>query len=152
MKKILAMALLATTVLAGAQEKGEKADRMKQRLTVEERTELQVKHMTLELDLDSKQQEQIKALMLEAGKEKEAKREAFKAKKDGNEKPSKEEMLKMKNDRLDSQIEMKAKLKAILTEKQYEKWENSQSKRRENAREHMKENRGNLKMGRKKTE
>lgn len=131
MKKILAIALLATGMVAGAQEKverAEKAENLRHQLTTEERADLQVKRMTLNLDLTEKQQKEIKNLMLEEGKTREAKMEDFKGKREKGEKPSKEEMLKMKNDRLDKQIEMKKKMKTILDEKQYEKWENNQAK------------------------
>lgn len=63
MKKILAIALLATGMVAGAQEKverAEKAENLRHQLTTEERADLQVKRMTLNLDLTEKQQKKLK--------------------------------------------------------------------------------------------
>lgn len=90
--------------------------------------------------------------MLEEGKTREAKMEDFKGKREKGEKPSKEEMLKMKNDRLDKQIEMKKKMKTILDEKQYEKWENNQAKRKDALRDHNSVKRSKLKQVEKKSE
>ena len=39
------------------------------------------------------------------------------------------ERLKLKNDRLDKQIEFKTKMKEILSDEQYAKWEESMNKR-----------------------
>ena len=54
--------------------------------------------------------------------------EAIKSQKEGGElqKPSKEEHYKMMNERLDKQIAMKNKMKNILNEDQFVKWEQMQ--------------------------
>ena len=50
--------------------------------------------------------------------------------KDGNnEKPSKEDRLKMMNERLDKQIEMKQKMAKILNSDQMEKWEKMENRK-----------------------
>lgn len=109
-------------------------------LTPDEIATLQSKKMTLALDLSEKQQAQVKALFLEQAIERKAKmeeREKLMKDKDAK-KPSKEERLKMQNARLDAQIEMKKKMKSILTADQYEKWEKTQGRR-------MKDNKGEQK-------
>lgn len=120
MKKLFLAALLSISMIAVAQKREQRGD---DQLTVEQRTELKVKKMTLELDLNAKQQKELTALYLEEGKKMEGKRAEMKSKKEKEEKPSKEERFEMKNKRLDNQIETKAKLKKILTPEQMEKFE-----------------------------
>ncbi len=120
MKKLFLAALLSVSMIAVSQKREQKGD---DHLTVEQRTELKVKKMTLDLDLNAKQQKELTALYLEEGKKIEEKRAEMKSKKENSEKPSKEERFEIKNKRLDNQIEMKAKLKKILTSEQMEKFE-----------------------------
>jgi Spy/CpxP family protein refolding chaperone len=127
---ILAVTLLVTT-LSFAQER-----RMKQDLTPEQKTEIRVKQMTLDLDLNESQQKEIKNLMLNKAKEREAKREAFLAKKATGEKPSKEERYNTRITRLDNQIEWRNELEKILNEKQMEKWEKINAERKDKIQTH----------------
>ena len=119
MKKLFLAALLSFSFLAIAQEKNQKRDE----LTTEQRTELKVKKMTLELDLNTKQQQELKVLFLEEVKKMEEKKKKMKEKKEKGEKPTADERFEMKNKMLDKQIEMKAKLKKILTPEQMSKFE-----------------------------
>ena len=76
--------------------------------------------MTLQLDLSSKQQEQLKPIIAE----KTAKREAMmKSHIENKSKPTKEERFARKNKMLDEQIAMKAKMKSILSADQFTKWD-----------------------------
>ncbi len=135
MKKIVFIALALVAIQVTAQdnkerpnrERGEKMERY-QDYTPEEMANLQTKKMTLHLDLNESQQKEIKKLNLENANERKAIMEAHKAQKEsGNmEKLSKEDRLKMMNDRLDHQIAMKGKMKKILNDDQFTKWEKSQ--------------------------
>lgn len=125
-KLILAIALVATT-LTFAQERKARGEK----LTPEQQTELQVKRMTLELDLDEKQQKEIKTILVEQSKKRETKVAAMKAKKEKGEKPTADERFAMKNEMLDNQIAMKAKMKRILKPEQFTKWEEKQVDRKE---------------------
>lgn len=100
-------------------------------LSAEEMANLKTKKMTLHLDLTSAQQEKVKAIVLEESQMRKAKMLEMKSKKDAGtlQKPSKEQRLEMMNARLDKQIAMKAKMKDILNEEQYARWEQSMSKR-----------------------
>lgn len=132
MKKVILIVLALITIQVSAQDrkqefrKGERKERVNkfEDFSAEEIAELQTKRMTLDLDLTSSQQKQIQKLNLENATERKAKMEERQSKmmKKG-EKPSKEGRLKMMNERLDKQIEMKEKMKKILNEKQFEKWE-----------------------------
>ncbi len=139
MKNLLMIAIALMTISANAQERKkiekkegiENRAEMRQNLTPEESAKLQTKKMTLRLDLNEKQQIEVEKLFLAQAKERSSKIEAFKSKKEtaAGEKLSKEERLKMKNDRLDYQIEMKKKMKVILNADQYAKLENMQEER-----------------------
>ena len=133
MKKLILIALALVTIQVSAQNKkqGERrGDPMErgQRMgdfTPEEMAQLQTKKTTLLLDLTVSQQKEVEKLHLENAKERQAFRETRQAKrKDGNGKnSSKEERLKMANQRLDRQLEMQKKMKKILNDEQFEKWE-----------------------------
>ncbi len=139
MKKLILIALALVTIQVSAQNKKqgerrgdpmEKGQRMGD-FTPEEMAQLQTKKATLLLDLTEAQQKKVEKLHLENAKERQAFREARRAKrKDGSGKSAnKEERLKMANQRLDRQLEMKQKMKKILDDKQLEKWEMIQAQR-----------------------
>ena len=125
-KLILAIALVATT-LTFAQDRKARGEK----LTPEQQTELKVKRMTLELDLDEKQQKEIKTILVEQSKKRETKLAEMKAKKEKGEKPTADERFAMKNEMLDNQIAMKARMKKILKPEQFTKWEEKQADRKE---------------------
>lgn len=127
MKKLILAAVLVVSTLTFAQERGRKGEK----LTPEQQTELQVKKMTLELDLDAKQQKEVKAILLENAKKREAKMTEMKAKRENGEKPSADEKFAMKNKMLDNQIEHKAQMKKILKPEQFQKWEQNLENRKE---------------------
>ncbi|MCK7588983.1 hypothetical protein M0G43_00195 [Subsaxibacter sp. CAU 1640] len=137
MKNLLMIALAFMTLNATAQErkkgdrKAEVKERMevRQNMTPEETAQLQTKKMTLHLDLTEKQQAEVEKVLLAEAKERKAKMEAFKAKKEAGEEFSKDDRVKMQNERLDNQIEMKKKMKEILNADQYAKFEQTLEKR-----------------------
>ena len=139
MKKLILIALALVTIQVSAQDRKQefrKGDRMERGerfkdFTPEEKAQLQTKKMTLHLDLTQSQQKQIEKLNLENAKDRKANMETRQAKKkEGKgEKPSKEERLAMMNERLDKQIEMKGKMKKILDDEQFEKWEKNHAQK-----------------------
>lgn len=139
MKKLILIVIALVTIQANAQErrqeyrKGERNEHINKfkDFSPEEIAQLQTKKMTLHLDLTESQQKQIQKLNLENAIERKAKMEERQAQmKDGNkEAPSKEERLKMMNERLDKQIEMKQKMAKILNSDQMEKWEKMTQRR-----------------------
>lgn len=145
MKNLLMIALAVVTLNVSAQErqregqKGAMKERMEMRqdMTPQEMASLQTKKMTLHLDLTDKQQKEVEAILLEEATARKVKMAEHKGKmqKADGEKPSKEERLKMMNERLDHQIEMKKKMKTILNAEQYEKFEAMQSNK-QNMRDH----------------
>ncbi len=132
-KVVMLMCLLMVSSYAFSQgrqprkggERGKMIEKM-QELTPEQRAELKTKRMTLSLDLTENQQGQVKAVLLEA--------ENNRPKRDGERKKrediSSEEFYQRSIERLDSQIAVKAKLKEILSEEQFEKFEKSRHRKR----------------------
>ena len=118
------MALLIS-VAGMAQKDGKSSREGAKNLTPEQMATLQTKKMALDLDLTEAQQSQIQVLNLENAKLRKAKMEERKAMKEDDERkrPTAEEKFAMQNQRLDAQIAQKAKMKKILSQEQYAKWE-----------------------------
>lgn len=125
MKKFATIALLAIiSVSSYAQEKKDRPRRhdghQMEKFTPEQRNELMLKKMTLELDLNASQQKEMGKIIAE----KTAKREAhLKDRKAKTEKPTSDEIFKMKSKMLDEQIAMNAKMKKLLSPEQFKKWD-----------------------------
>lgn len=127
--------IAVATLQVSAQE--QKREVRKQRMesktpySPEELAQLQAKKMTLKLDLSEKQQKEMSEVFLEQAKMRHSKKEAFVKSKDKTAAKvwSKEERFKMANARLDQKIEMKKKMKSILSSEQYKKWGKMNEKR-----------------------
>lgn len=142
---VLIVCLLVTTCYVSAQghppkkghERGDLFEKM-QELTPEQRAELKTKRMTLDLDLTESQQQRVKNLLVAEERNRPKPEERKKKKED----ISSEELYQKRIARLDSQIAMKSKLKEILTEAQYEKFEKgNHQKARLKKRHHMRQGR-----------
>ena len=102
-------------------------------LSPEQEATLWSKKMTLELDLNETQQDQMYALILEKAKTRDKRFKNL-----PKERPNKEQIYKMEVDRLDQEIAMKKSLKSILTERQLELWELIENKKSLKIREKKK--------------
>ncbi len=126
MKKLILVVLLAIGMSTFAQEKIEK-----DRKSPEERGAILLKKMTTELNLDAKQQAQMKQVIAEQG----AKREAMKAERMANKDlpkvPTPEERKLRKQKMDDGKKAMDEKLKIILTPEQFTKWNAFQEARKD---------------------
>jgi len=120
MKKLFIAALLFVGVVSFAQDINQKPARdQKEKLTPEQRNEKHLQKLTSELNLDKKQQEQVKQLIAE----KSAKAEKFKdARKDSKTKPTDAEREAFKKQLTAEKVATDAKMKAILNADQYTKW------------------------------
>ena len=87
-------------------------------LTPEQEATLWTKKITLELDLNQNQQDQMYALILEK-----TKKIKLRMENKSEERPSKEEVYNMYISRLDEAIAMKESLKKILNDYQFAQWE-----------------------------
>lgn len=137
MKKIVLMAILVTGIVAFAQNG--KRGQGRERFTPEQRTELRVKQMTLDLDLTDKQQVEIKKLLAEREMSRTTKMEEMKKMKEEGAKPTTDERFEMQKKRLDDQIDFKNKMKKILSKEQIEKWEETQKHKKEKMESRHKE-------------
>ena len=103
-----------------------------QELTPQQRAELKTKRMVLDLDLSAAQQSEILKLNLDL----ESKREKNKAEKKKEGELSANEMFERTSKMLDAKIATKKKLKSILTESQFEKFEKSHARRKGEMKRH----------------
>ena len=142
MKKLIVVALLLTGMATFAQEKsGDRRKAQVEKLTPEQRNQLHLKKMTLELGLDASQQKEMSTIIAEQNSKREAMTAERKAKKDPKVKLTADERFKKQNAVLDAQIAMKARVKKILTPQQYEKWETKMSQKRNKMKKHAGEHR-----------
>ncbi|MBA0884363.1 hypothetical protein [Flavobacterium undicola] len=138
MKKLITIALVAIIgVSSYAQERKERPRRPEgnpmEKFTPEQRNQLMLKKMTLDLDLNASQQKEMSKIIAEQG----AKREAhLKDRKAKTAKPTSDEIFEMKSKMLDEQIAMNGKMKKILSPEQFKKWDEIKQHHREGMRKH----------------
>ena len=144
MKKVLVTTVLLIGMM-GYSQRGQHFDseqRGMKDMSPEQIAVLKTKKMTLALDLNTAQQKEIQTLNLENAKEREALMLERKVKKEQAEqsKPSTDERFEFQNERLDRMIAQKGKMKQILSEEQFQKWErinhHRSSHRKDGNREH----------------
>lgn len=128
MKKLVLALAIMVSALSFAQEG------KRERMTAEQRTDKQVKEMTASLNLTEKQQGEVKALLMEQAKKREAKKAEMKANRESGQEMSDEQRADMKKRMIDEQLEVKTKMKKILTEEQLQKM---QEIRREKGKDMM---------------
>jgi hypothetical protein len=143
MKKLALIVLLVVGLSTYAQE-GKKQERQgaeRERLSPEQRNQLQLKKMTLDLNLNESQQKEIAKILEEQSAKRQAEMATFKANKDKGVKPTAEERFAMKNKKLDEAIAVKAKVQKVLTPEQFKKWEDMKKENRENRKQRMEKRR-----------
>ncbi len=124
MKKLFLMAILATGMVAFAQENRRhqvESERIEQRMT----------RLTSDLELNEQQQADLKKLLEEQSEKREAKMAEMEKKRKTGVRPTDEEREAMQKERETAQKEFQTKLKSILTEEQFKKWEASSNERQE---------------------
>jgi hypothetical protein len=134
MKKLFVAALLVVGITAFAQEK-EGRRPGKDRLTTEEKVELQVKKMTKDLDLNEKQASEVRILATKQAQKREQKRAELKADK---EKDRAERIANMQKE----EAAVGAEMKKILTPEQFAKWEKIRDERKEKMKEKIQDRQG----------
>lgn len=134
MKKLILITIALIGLQTIAQEQKKQRPNIQERnqkmmnLSAEEIATLRTKKLTLFLDLNESQQAKIQKINLENATKRKAMLTERKAKKASGEiqKPTQEQRYKMAITKLDHKIAMKAKMKNILSEAQYVKWEKAQ--------------------------
>ncbi len=138
MKKLFIAALLVVGMTSFAQEKKARPERAKmEQMTPEQRNQLHLKKMTLELDLNASQQKEMSKVIAEQSAKREAKMAERKATKDSVKKLTSDEIFAKKSKMLDEQIVMKERVKKILTPEQYKKWDDMKSERHHGMKKRM---------------
>lgn len=115
MKRLIVAFVILVSTLSFAQPGG------REKLTPEQNVEKKLKEMTNDLNLSEKQQIQIKSILVEQSKKREAMKAEMKSSREKGVKPSDEEKAEMKKKIIDEQLEMKTKMKSILNEDQLKK-------------------------------
>jgi hypothetical protein len=123
--------MVGMTVLAQERNRKQYGNEMEQ-FTPEQRSQLQLKKLTLELDLNESQQKEMKVFIADMNTKKEAHRAAMKERKEKGTKPTSDERFSMKIKMLDEQIATKKRVEKILNPKQYEKWSELREKHKGN--------------------
>lgn len=148
MKKLILTLTLLSGVLLTAQEMRPRMHHQRHAdLSAEQLATLHTKRLALALDLTKAQQQEVQKLKLEQEELRQAKRAEMKEKREAEEgkKPSPEERYQMELERLDKMIAYKAKMKSVLNQTQYEKWERLQLHKKKRARS---KKQGHRRMGR----
>ncbi len=137
MKKLILATLLAFSVSIFAQEKNEKEtkENKMERKSPEERAEMHLKKLSTELNLNAKQQEQIKQFMIENRAKRQAMMKERMANKEIPKVPTPEERKLRKQKMDDGKKAMDEKLKTILTPEQFTKWNAFQEARKDKMKE-----------------
>ncbi len=143
MKKVLVTTVLLIGLM-GYTQRGQHFDseqRGMKDMTPEQIAILKTKKMTLALDLSTAQQKEIEKINLENASERKALKLERMAKKEEAEqsKPSADERFDFQNERLDRMIAQKGKMKQILSEEQFQKWEGINHHRRNHSKEGKRE-------------
>lgn len=139
MKKMFVVAIMMIGLSSFAQEKSIK-ENMPQRsergdvpqmpkFTPEQRKQLELKKLTLALDLNTSQQKEMEKIIAEQSTKREAKMAERKASKESKKELTSDERFTLENQRLDEQIAVKARVKKILNAEQFDKWEKMRAQR-----------------------
>lgn len=135
MKNVFLALLLLVSITTLAQDKKERRPE-REKLTKEQKVDLQVKKMTKDLALNEKQSQEVRAIVTKEVEKREAKRAELKELK---EKKREEIQTKIKEER----AILSAEMKKILTAEQFTKWEKSRDEKKAKMKEKMGDRRGN---------
>jgi len=133
MKKVFVLALLVVGMTTFAQENATRKNG-KEKLTSEQKVNLQVKRMTKELDLNEKQVTEVSILVTKEVNKMDAKRAEVK-----NANSLKRQEMKANLEK--EMASVNKEMKRILTAEQFSKWEKNRDERKEKMKEKMAERR-----------
>ena len=126
-KKLVFVMTLLVAFGVSAQDRKEKI----KNVTPEERVEMRTKKLSEKLSLDENQKKKVKEILVAQQNESKAVREKIKAEREKVRAEMKEALKKQHE-------ELKAKLKTVLTDEQFKKWEAMQNEKMEKAKERRK--------------
>lgn len=139
MNKLFIVALLVVGLTNLAQERKARPEKARmEQMTSEQRNQLHLKKMALDLDLSVSQKREMSKIIAEQS----ATRDARMAERKANRNSVKKQLIAnerfaKKNQMLDEQIVMKERMKKILSADQYKKWEDMKGKRHQVMKKRM---------------
>jgi len=138
MKNLMMIALLVFGLNSFAQDNGKKANNQNEseKMSVEQRNQLKLKKLTLDLSLTDSQQKEMSKIIIEQSAKREAAIAQRKADKEKGVKPTADERFAKENQMLDERIALKARVKKILNADQFEKWEKSNENKEARFKQH----------------
>lgn len=145
MKKLIVVAILSLTLSGIAQEKKDQTNLKRTEFTAQQKNDLQVKKLTLELDLNAKQQKEIAEIVSKQQSKREAAKTEMKTRRAENKKLTADEKFVLKSRILDEKIAFKSQIKKVLTAEQAEKWEKLQNQKMNGKKQRMHSKRMNKK-------
>ena len=145
MKKLIIAFVFGIGLTGFAQEATPQPNRTEiKRMTPEQRQQKHLAHLTKELTLDAKQQEAVSKIL----SDKNIKAQDLKAQKDNRkasgDKMTTEERTAFKNTMLAEKADTEAKMKAVLSSDQYQKWLDMREENKGKMKDKMKERRGEM--------
>lgn len=141
MKKLIYLLVLVFSVsfTAQAQKKGKRVKRTQ--LSVEQEATLQVKKMTLALELNETQQRKITPILQQQISDRRAEMAKLRKARKEQVKRTKEQNYELKKAILDKQIAFQKDMKSILTKEQYAKFKKMKHKRKQGMKRRLKKRR-----------
>ena len=128
MKKLFVLALLLVGTSTFAQERmGENNDK----LTPEQRVNLQIKKLTKELNLSDKQAQELKEIVVKEIEQREGRKAEIQARKAEKKKMASEELNARKLKFEEEKMQTEERMKKILTPEQFSKWTEIRKARKE---------------------
>jgi protein CpxP len=133
MKKLIVLALLlvGTTIIAQERSRKHQGNEMEQ-FTPQQKSQLMLKKMTLELDLNDSQQKEMSVMISDKIAKMESHKAEMKANREKGVRPTNDERFAMQMKMLDEQIATKKRMEKILNAKQFEKWTSLKEDHQEN--------------------
>lgn len=129
---MIAVLIVGMTSFAQVKKAPENRKAQMEQLSSEQRNELHLKKLTLDLNLNASQQKEMKKIIAEQSTKREARMAERNANNDKAVKPTADERFARKNQMLDEQIAMKQRVSKILSVEQMEKWEKIKSDKKRN--------------------
>ncbi|MCK4562132.1 MAG: hypothetical protein KAT78_04435 [Flavobacteriaceae bacterium] len=126
MKYLFSLLFVGISLITFAQNKENHRLKNMADFTSEQNAILQTKKMTLALDLNTTQQNQILVINKKQAVERKDKMDMRKTMKESDTKPTADERFKMMNNMLDTQLAHQKEMKKILNDDQYVAWKKMQ--------------------------
>ena len=143
MKKLAFIVLLVVglSTYAQGERTQDRKDADRERLSPEQREQLQLKRLTIELNLNEAQQKDIAKILAEQTTKREKMKADYLAQKQKGIKATADERFARENQKLDDQAALKARVQKVLTPEQFKKWEDMKKEKREHMKERIEKRR-----------